>query len=408
MAWTQRVSDGRHRGLYRDAAGKVRSVGTFDHKAEALRRAGAAEDDARKLNWRDPDASRRTWGQWCETWLASRGVESSTSASDRGRIDRYLLPRWGQVQLGAITRHDVKTWAGELRAGTAVVHGEPAARPLAAATVTRVVAVLSASLSAAIDADILTTNPASRLKLAPATPAVERFLTHEEAGRVLSHLTGTELLIAQLLLGTGMRWGEMTGLHWHRVDLERGVIRIVEAWDRISGTMKAYPKGRKIRDVPAPPWLLEALSSASRGDRVTCGRRHADGACRSGLVIVNPAGSPYDTSAWRKTWEAAVAAAKVGHVRTHDLRHTYASWLLQSGVPLAEVGRLLGHASSQTTAGYAHLAETPAAMVLSALPDITPGADPEAGDGVATVAKVYQRAATSDYPPLRLVREKSV
>lgn len=400
MAWTQRVSDGRHRGLYRDGAGKVRSVGTFDHKAAALRAAAGQEEKSRRLNWRDPDAARRTWGEWCAQWLASRNVEASTRASDKGRIERYVKPRWGETPLGAITRHDVKAWAAQLREGTAIVEGSPPAKPLSAATVTRITAVLSASLSAAVDADILASNPAARLKLAPSTPAVERFLTREEANKILGHLSGTELLVAKVLLGTGMRWGEMAGLHWHRVDLERGVVRVVESWDRISGTMKAYPKGRKVRDVPIPSWLVEDLAVRREVASDECGRPHADGACRSGLVITNDSGSPFDISAWRKVWDPAVTAAKVGHVRTHDLRHTYASWLLQAGVSLAEVGRLLGHASPQTTAGYAHLAETPADMVTGAIPapEIAP----------ATVANLYQTDEISRYPRLRLVGEKAL
>ncbi|MFI2703458.1 tyrosine-type recombinase/integrase [Cellulosimicrobium composti] len=79
------------------------------------------------------------------------------------------------------------------------------------------------------------------------------------------------------------------------------------------------------------------------------------------------AGTSADQSKFSKVWTRAVRAADVGHVRPHDLRHTYASWLLQDGVPLARVGKLLGHVSPVTTQRYAHLDETPADDILAAL-----------------------------------------
>lgn len=61
----------------------------------------------------------------------------------------------------------------------------------------------------------------------------------------------------------------------------------------------------------------------------------------------------------RKTWKAACAAAGLEGVRLHDLRHTYASHLVSSGLSLEIVGRLLGHTQVATTRRYAHLADSP-------------------------------------------------
>lgn len=85
-------------------------------------------------------------------------------------------------------------------------------------------------------------------------------------------------------------------------------------------------------------------------------------------------------------------ASNIGHVRIHDLRHTYASWLLQAGVPMAEVARLLGHASQVTTQRYAHLAEIPTLEISAAL-ELPPRA-----------SNVHQSDTSGRYTGLRIVK----
>jgi integrase len=85
--------------------------------------------------------------------------------------------------------------------------------------------------------------------------------------------------------------------------------------------------------------------------------------------VASEVGTPLDVNNFRKQWDRACREAGAGHVRPHDLRHTYASWLLQGGRSLAEVGRLLGHVSPITTQRYAHLAKPVAQDVLDALGD---------------------------------------
>jgi integrase len=379
MAWTEKKPSGKYQGLYRDADGKRRSVGTFSHKAQARREAEQAEASSRKAGWRDPSASLATWGDWCTTWWPTRTVSAGTLARDFSPLVKHIRPRWDDVALANITRHDVNAWVAELmrKVFTRGEGDKASTYTLSGASVRRIVSIFSASLSAAVDAEVLSANPAFKIKLPAVSPGGDRYLTRDEYARIAAQLEPEERAIADFLVGTGARWGEMAGLHAHRVERGRGIVSFIETWDTSTGTMLPYPKGKLRRDVPLADWVLIPTT-----------------ATRTALVFANN-GTPEDIDNWRKrVWQPAVDAAQVGHVRIHDLRHTYASWLLQAGIPLAEVGRLLGHRSLATTMRYAHLAETPRDDVLAALS--RPGGGQTEGNGVPGVTRLDpHRAARS-------------
>lgn len=356
MAWAEKLPSGRWRGVYRDGAGRRRSAGTFTHKVKATNAAGALEQQARRDAWRDADSFLRPWGEWCERWWASRVVEDSTRRGDTHRKKNHLEPRWANVPIGSITRHDVREWVAALH------------RELGPESVKRVVHLFSASMNAAVDAEVIPANPAARLKLVGGAPAQERYLTRDEYAAIRAQLpTPRDQLVADVLVNTGLRWGEAAGLHLARIDTARGVVRVVETYDETEKRMKAYPKGKRVRDVPLVPELAASFGESTTGAK-TCGAEHPAGHCVGPLALTTEEGAPLRNSNWAyRVWHPAVKAAGVGRCRVHDLRHTYASWLLQEGIPLAEVGRLLGHVSPQTTQRYAHLAETPSAAILAAL-----------------------------------------
>lgn len=376
MAWTEELPSGKFRGVYRLPSGERRSAGTFPGtkagKKAAMNAASSAEVDAASVGWRDPKAGLKVWSEWCEAWWSTRPVEPSTLTRDESRRDVHLMPKWGDVPLADITRHEIRAWAADL-----------ARVPLSAATVQRCVHLLSASLTAAVDAEIITYNPAYRLRLPGGQQAIERYLTRAEASLVLSKLpkTGIDRALVSTLLGCGLRWGEAVGLTVNRVDLERKMLRVAEVWDAKARRVKAYPKGRKIRDVPIPDWVAVELKPLLE-DRF------------SGHVFeVN--GAVPDHSNWRRrVWLVVLEKAKLETVRIHDMRHTYASWLIQAGIPLEEVGRLMGHMSPITTRRYAHLAETPREAVLDAL------SDPSAGRRGANVGQAPTERRSN---PLRIV-----
>ena len=363
MAWAERLPSGKYRGLYRDANGRKHPVRgadgktlMFTHKPKAERAAAVAEEKARRNIWADPDAGRRTWGEWCAEWWPTRTVEPGTLTRDVSRRDVHLKPRWGAVPIGGITRQDVKAWCVQLRTNG-----------LAPSTVEKCKALLSASLVAAMDAGIIDTNPAARIRLPKPPPAQEVYLTGLEVERVADECpTVFDRIVVETLAYTGLRFGELAGIHRDRVDWTRGLVRVVETFDEREGDIKGYPKGRRVRDVPVPGWLLEqwgTLPVVGAG----CGVSHRAGRCRGPLLFTSPEGHVLRLSNWAEHFRTAVSAVGLDHVRVHDLRHTYASWLIQDGRSLAEVGKLLGHVSPLTTQRYAHLGDTDHEGVLRAL-----------------------------------------
>lgn len=334
MAWVRQLADGTYRGGYRDAFGKRKTVaGVFTGKRNAERAAEAKEAEARKLKIKD---TRLTWGQWSEQWIAHRDVAESTRLTDEQRINSHVLPEWGKVALSDIRRADVKRWATTLR------------KDHAPNTVNRIVGILNTSLREAVDQELIPTNPAQGVRLTVGEATHERFLTKAELDKVCAHLSPEWARLARFLAYTGLRWGEAVGLQNKRIDRDRQVILVAEVWDDKAGELKPYPKGKRRRTVPLPDWVQDGLKDADP-------------------VLPSPRGKRPAIRNFRRALDDAADTAKIERFRVHDLRHTYSSWLVQAGVPLEEVRKLLGHTSVQTTQRYAHLADTPTASILNAL-----------------------------------------
>lgn len=359
MAWAERTSGGRWRGRYRDTAGRVQTVDgpTFTREAEARRAAAVAEEDARRRpGQRNAHGGRASWAGWVDAWWPRRKVQPGTLARDENRRRLHLDEHWGPMRLDKITREMVQDWVDELS-------GDAGLSPRSVANCYH---LLSASLKAAVIDGRLSHTPCVGIELPPPDPPDERFLSPDEV-RALFHFlpTDRDRLIAWTLVGTGMRWGELAGLHTHRVVLDQARLDVHETFDDRVGDVKAYTKStgriRRKRSVPVPPWLADMLAEHLDAAETTarCATPHRErGRCRSALAFPNPDGAALRYSSWRRgPWDRAVRLAGIGAVTIHDLRHTYASWLVQNGRHLEEVRDLLGHSTIKVTERYAHLSQ---------------------------------------------------
>ncbi|MBV7702355.1 tyrosine-type recombinase/integrase [Nocardia nova] len=369
MAWAEKRSNGRYSGVYRDAAGqKVRVPGTFANKQEAVRQASKKELEERDAP--TPQGARNiTWGEWESQWQSGRVVASSTARSDKGRLRDHIRPRWGRTLLRDITTDAVQQWVMELTR-----------KGLAPSTVTKCYHLLSASMKAAYNARLVVANPCRGVTLPKPGPMPEHFLDESETDAIKVTLDEFDTLVFELLLGTGMRLGEAMGLHWESVNLRRRVVAVEWAYDPVAQEMKA-PKDYERRTIPIGSTLTKLLSEHQKqtgmGKPAPAPVKYPRTArVHTGLVLAHTDGRPFDPSNFRHRFNASVRIAYVGkgkqrhwigETRIHDLRHTYASRLLENGIPIEEVSRLLGHANITTTMRYAHRARSQWDTVRAAL-----------------------------------------
>jgi integrase len=364
MAWAEQLPNGLWRAFWRDSHGNRHSKSGFRTEPIAKRYGGEQESKARRGD-ASYDGRSITWGEWRERWLELRRVEPSTKHADAGRIENHLRPVWDKQRLGKITRSDVQAWVNLLDEDES----------LSPATVRRIYYLLSASMKAAVKDGKISQSPCNLIDLPTPAPANEHYLTRPEFDLTLRYLDEPYRTAAILLVGTGMRFGEMAGLHWGRVDFEQNQITVAETWDKIDRKIKPYPKTKKPRHVPLPQFVIDALlAKAPEHHGKKCGVSHASkGACASPLVLRTVTGLPLDYSTMREQhWIPALQLAGVEHTRLHDLRHTYASWLRQDGIDLEVVQELLGHGSILTTQRYSHIGSSQHEKVLRALGDASP------------------------------------
>ena len=251
-------------------------------------------------------------------------VRKRSWKTDLGFYRLRLKDEFGDYRLNQITRKHIQTF-----------HTRMSDEGLAAATSNHYLKLLKHSLNLAIDWDMLDTNPASRIPLFHEDNQVENLLSDEQLERLLSVLKTDEnrmvCLIALFLLSTGVRLNEALQAKWSQVDQKNRVWRIPAA----------NSKSKRTRAVPLNDSALEVLNQlTTRGSY-------------ENLFVNFQTQLPYTTIS--KVWGRLRTKAGLPHLRIHDLRHQFASFLVNSGQTLFMVQQILGHSSPSVTQRYAHL-----------------------------------------------------
>jgi len=207
------------------------------------------------------------------------------------------------------------------------------------ATVNRELSCLKCVLNRAVEWGRLETNPIIRVRKFKEPEPKDRILAGEELGRLLQACASHLKPIVLTALCTAMRRSEILSLKWRQVDLGRKTVHVERT------------KSGKPRAIPINSVLLDEFSRL----------KQANG--KSEYVFLDPA-KRRPMKDIKTAFRSACARAKknpddekdpgIVGLRFHDLRHTAASRMVEAGVDLVTVSKILGHASIQTTMRYAH------------------------------------------------------
>lgn len=266
--------------------------------------------------------------------------ENQKAYTDKKNIVKMLIVEFGHLKLSQLNSYLIERYQTKLL------------KTLKPATVNRRISVLKHMISKAADWNMIgdtVVREVKKVKMKKENNARLRYLSKEEANKLLKQFDDYRAKhlkpIVVVALNTGMRLGEIVGLKWENIDLQNNFILLDDT------------KSGKRREIPINDTVRRELKQVVR--RVDLPWVFLHNGKRIGSV--------------KKGFEAACKRAGIYNLHFHDLRHTFASWLVMAGVDLATVKELLGHSSVNMTMRYAHLAPAHKVEALKLLDRLSGG-----------------------------------
>lgn len=356
-------------GRYRDATGKEHSK-TFKTKREAR----AWEDEQlralRRGEWIDPAKNSTTVRDLVEKKIAQSAKPNTRKARE------YLLANLGslsELPVAKLRPTIIRAWFQELETGRPWADG----RPLSPNTIQMISGQLHAILTQGVNDDIILRHPMRGVVISAASKQVERddipsteqvrslITAAYESGRGVSPNPQLARMII-VAATTGLRGGEIGGLRVKDVDFLRRELHVSQQVSQNNPEPTAPKSQRAKRTVPLTDETLAALDAQLK----------ARPRGREDTIFAAKSGQAYSSMAIGLQFRSLTK--RLGVATTfHALRHYYASKLIESGVSVSVVQRVLGHSSPATTLGvYAHL---------------WPGADDEVRDAVRSFCGIWDQ-----------------
>lgn len=277
----------------------------------------------------------------------ANSVEPSTLAEYGRLLSKLIAPHLGSTPIRDLTPAIIEDW---------VKGCSEAYKPQ---TVVKAFKLFKAAMVRAVERDELSKNPFRTVETPKVTKAKPNALTQRDANAVLTVLGAFEqtpqTLAIEMALYTGMRLGEICGLRWRGVDLERMELSVCESLGHYgTGWYLKEPKtGGSVRAIAIPPALADSLKERRAAMMAACmgaGVPFSESFFVLGGIDgtwINPQRVSHK---WRDLASALEIEGTQGKRPTfHDLRHTYATLAIANGVDVKTVSSALGHSNAAMT-----------------------------------------------------------
>jgi integrase len=329
-----RSTGGKTYYLRYDQAGrqKQHKIGRYEDVTFAAAKKAAQRLRSEVVMGGDPGARKAEakaiplYAELASQHLADAKLHQRSYDTTEGYMRLHILPKWGKMRITDIDGRAVAQWLADKRA-----------EGLAPATVVKIKAIFGRSfeLGARWGVPGCERNPVRGVQSKPLNNARERFLSTEEAKRLIAAAEKSRnpqlASVVGLLLLTGMRVSELLSTRWEHLDVERRTLYVPTS------------KTGRSRYVPLAQAAVDIIEQLPR----------AGGAL---YLFPSPKDSKKHLTTIKHGWQTARKTAGLPGLRIHDLRHSAASFMANSGVDLFAIGKVLGHASYQSSQRYSHLA----------------------------------------------------
>ncbi len=358
MAWVEKQGK-RYRGCWRDPDKEkcyTRRPEFPEHpygrRRDALEAAQEAEVRARRKAAATAGtiSATITFGEWWET-AAPTGTDSHTAKNAGYIADKYLIPKWGDTPLNQIKQRESKAWILDLLPGRELSY------------VHRIWAEFRRAVNLALEEGVLEASPVAGVKLPSVRRKAKAFVDEDFVSKVRPLLAPHYRAVTDVGLETGLRPGELCGLHATAVDLDTGWLTVEAVYVSRVHKIRGWPKDKDSRQVPLTAKAMGVIREQLAGRDLTagCGVPHADGKpCRGALVFVAARGGKGLTpDLWRKALTRASDKLEIKAKTPYATRRGFATRAARGGMDAFELAAIMGHADVRQTQEYVQ--ETPQA-----------------------------------------------
>jgi integrase len=371
MAWAEKLPSGGYRGGYRDPDGKKRYVTdqgrAYRRKSDAKEAAEEAAVKARRSTSvsQGTQAAKMPWGQLWEVYVdrkQKKGKITDQLKIERDRVERYVMPKWGNVPLNKIKHDAAQDWVDD-----DLVPGH-------APTYVRLIWYsFAASMRFAVKKKILDASPCVGIDLPPIPETAQKYLTVETLATLKGHLHKRYQRLLEFQFETGLRPEELIAMHADQID--GGWLTVSNVYIESHKVIRPYTKGGGIRQVPLTRRAQE-LVAESLGDRdltIGCGIPHAGGKpCRSVIVFPAPRAHFATPRAYKLTLWKASARAGLESMSPYTARRGFATHAADRGVHPFVIQAIMGHKKLSQTSDYVQRSDASRRQFLAAMGDPTP------------------------------------